>query len=142
MSRIKLEQPDSYSFSVLIPIRITDINYGGHAGNDSIVSLIHEARLQFLEHHGFKELALGGVGLIMSDLVVEFKAELFYGDKVKISVTANDFSRIGFDLLYKFEKETSDKKIIAVMAKTSMICYDYGTKKVAGLPEDVKQKLA
>ncbi len=142
MSRIKIEQPDSYSFSVLIPIRITDINYGGHAGNDSIVSLIHEARLKFLEHHGFKELALGGVGLIMSDLVVEFKAELFYGDTVKISVAASDFSKIGFDLLYKFEKETSDKKIIAVLAKTGMICYDYVAKKVAGLPQSVKQKLA
>ncbi len=142
MSRIKIEQPDSYSFSVLIPIRITDISYGGHAGNDSIVSLIHEARLKFLEHHGFKELALGGVGLIMSDLVVEFKAELFYEDTVKISVAASDFSKIGFDLLYKFEKETSDKKIIAVLAKTGMICYDYVAKKVAGLPQSVKQKLA
>lgn len=142
MSRIKIEQPDSYSFSVLIPIRITDINYGGHAGNDSIVSLIHEARLQFLEHHGFKELELESVGLIMSDLVVEFKAELFYGDTVTISVTATDFSRIGFDLFYKFEKESKNNKIIAVMAKTGMICYDYNTKKVTGLPESVKQKLA
>ena len=69
-----------------IPIRITDLNYGGHVGNDTILSLLHGARVQFLAHHGFKELEAAGVGLIMSDVAIEFKNELFYGDTLIISV--------------------------------------------------------
>jgi acyl-CoA thioesterase FadM len=43
MARIKIELPQSFSFTCRIPVRITDINYGGHAGNDTVLSIIHEA---------------------------------------------------------------------------------------------------
>ncbi len=55
MARIKLELPEHFEFTTRIPIRITDINYGGHAGNDSMLSIIHEARVQFLKHYDFEE---------------------------------------------------------------------------------------
>jgi acyl-CoA thioesterase FadM len=72
MARIKIHLPDKFPFSVSIPIRITDINYGGHVGNDTVLSLIHEARVQFLQHHGYKELEIEDIGLIMSDVGIEF----------------------------------------------------------------------
>ena len=53
MARIKIEFPEKFAYSTNIPVRITDINYGGHVGNDAILSLIHEARMQFLENHGY-----------------------------------------------------------------------------------------
>ena len=141
MARIKIELPRQFSFNLLIPIRITDINYGGHVGNDTVLALIHEARVQFLQHFGYKELELEGVGLIMSDAAIEFKAELFYGDIVRASVSAGDFSRIGFDIYYQFEKETKGKTVTAVIAKTGMVCYDYAAKKVIAVPEKVREKL-
>ena len=91
MGRIKLTMPEKFSFSCQIPVRITDINYGGHAGNDTILSLIHEARMQFLGHFGYTEMNVAGSGLIMSDVGIEFKKELFYGDQVIASVIAGEF---------------------------------------------------
>lgn len=137
MSRIKLQMPAHFSFSTTIAIRISDINYGNHVGNDAVLSLIHEARVQFLAAHGFTELSCGGVGLIMSDAGIEFKKEIFYGDVIIAFVTASNFSSIGFDLYYKLH--TNDKA--AVLAKTGMICYDYEKKKIAQVPELVKEKL-
>jgi acyl-CoA thioester hydrolase len=137
MSRIKLQMPAHYSFSTTINIRISDINYGNHVGNDAVLSLIHEARVQFLAAHGFTELSCGGVGLIMSDVGIEFKKEIFYGDVVTAFVTAIDFSSVGFDLYYKLQ--TNDNA--AVMAKTGMICYDYAKKKIAQVPDVVREKL-
>ena len=78
MARIKIKPPQQFSFSAEIPVRITDLNYGGHVGNDTILSILHEARAQFLRYHGYSELNLHGVGLIMSDVGIEFKSELFY----------------------------------------------------------------
>ena len=46
MARIKLLMPEQKIFSTDIAVRITDINYGNHVGNDAFVRLIHEARVQ------------------------------------------------------------------------------------------------
>lgn len=140
MARIKIDLPDQFSFSTIIPVRITDLNYGGHVGNDTVLSIIHEARVQFLQHYAYEELNIAGVGLIMSDVGIEFKQELFYGDKIKASVTANDFSKVSFDLYYKLEKESEGKTVLVAAAKTGMICYDYSKKKVVAVPEEVKEK--
>jgi len=145
MARIKIELPPTFSFSCQIPVRITDINYGGHAGNDAVLSIIHEARMQFLESMGYTEMEFAGAGMIMSDVAIEFKNELFYGDIVIASVVTGEISRIGFDLVYKLETlrtENDDKKILVVTAKTAMVCYDYEKKKIVSIPAEARVKLA
>lgn len=141
MERVKINLPDSFSFSTNIQIRITDVNYGGHVGNDSFLSLIHEARLRFLASKGFSEMDVMGVGLIMADAAIEFKKEMAYGDTVKISVAAIGFDRIGFDLFYLLEVENDGVTAIAGKAKTGMMCFDYTNKKRAALPAEAIGKL-
>ncbi|MBM3417138.1 MAG: acyl-CoA thioesterase [Bacteroidetes bacterium] len=130
MDRIKIQLPEKFSFSCTIPIRITDLNYGGHVGNDMVLSLIHEARMQYLQSMGYTEMNFGGMGMIMTGAAIEFKSELFYGDVVTASVTAGEISKTGFDLFYKLQKEIDGKKVIVALAKTGMICYDYDRKKL------------
>jgi acyl-CoA thioesterase FadM len=141
MARIKVELPELFAFSTTIPVRITDLNYGKHVGNDTILSMIHEARVQYLKQLGYGELDLAGVGVIMSDVGIEFKSELFYGDEVIASVAAGDITKISFDLYYKLEKRSGDTTQLVAVAKTGMVCYDYGKKKVAVIPQEVAVKL-
>ena len=141
MSRIKIDLPNNFAFHVSIPIRITDLNHGGHVGNDTILSIIHEARVQWLRQFDYKELELGGVGLIMSDVGIEYKAELFHGDILTVHVSAANFTRMGFDVYYKLEKESTGKTVLVAKAKTGMICYDYTAKKMVGLPKEVRVRL-
>jgi acyl-CoA thioester hydrolase len=140
MARIKLNLPSTFTFSTMIPIRITDINYGNHVGNDAVLSILHEARMQFLNNLGYTEMQFAGVGMIMSDVGIEFKAEAFYGDVMKVYVTASEFSKVGFNLYYKLVK--NNKETIVATAKTGMICFDYTTRKVAKLPEEAMKKLS
>lgn len=142
MARIKIDLPEKFSFTTYIPVRITDINYGDHVGNDTILSLLHEARVQFLKTFGYKELEFEGVGMIMSDVGIEFKNELFYGDVVIASVAVTGFTKISFELFYKLEKEEAGKKILVATAKTGMVCYDYDKKKIVAIPEKAVQKLS
>jgi len=141
MPRIKIDLPDTFKFITEIPVRITDLNYGGHVGNDTVLSIIHEARMQWLASMGFSEMEFGGVGMIMSDVGIEFKNELFYGDKVLTSVTVGEISKIGFEIFYKLEKETAGKKILVATAKTGMVCYNYSAKKIAAIPLIAFEKL-
>lgn len=141
MERVKVNLPAQFDFAANISIRITDLNYGGHVGNDVFLSLLHEARQQFLLHHGYTELQFEGTSLIMADAAIEYKKELTYGDVVKIYVAATGFDKFGFDLFYKLEILKGEQQILAGKAKTGMLCYDYTNKKLALLPEVAKGKL-
>lgn len=141
MSRIKIELPGTFSFSTKIPIRITDINYGGHLGNDTVLSLIHEARMQFLNHFGYSEMELEGVGMIMADASIEFKNEVFYGDTIVASVAVSNPGKVSFDIYYKLEKEIDEKLQPVAFAKTGMVCYNYQKKKITALPGEVMKKM-
>ena len=136
MPRVKIDLPEKF-FDILIkiPIRITDINYGDHVGNDSLVAIIHEARMQFLQHHGFTELNIEGIGLIMSDLMVEFKNESFYKDIIDVKMGSGDISKVSFELFYQLNTIRNNEKIIIANAKTTMVCYIYDLKKVVAIPE-------
>lgn len=141
MERIKIKLPLHFIFSTRIKVRITDLNYGGHVGNDSFLTLIHEAREQFLNHFGYSELKIENVSLIMTDAAIEFKQELNYGDELKISVTANNFDKYGFDIFYKLEISSGENTVLAGKAKTGMICYDYVNKKLMPVPGKLKDTL-
>jgi acyl-CoA thioester hydrolase len=140
MARIKIELPVSFQFTAIIPIRITDLNYGGHVGNDTVLSVIHEARMQFLHQHGYTEMNFAGVGMIMSDVAIEFKSELFYGDIVEASVAIVSISRVAFELCYKLEKEVNKNLLVVAVARTGMVCYNYEKKKITAVPEEIKLK--
>ena len=141
MARLKIELPEKLLTSVSIPVRITDINYGDHVGNNSIVGIIHEARVQFLQQHGFTELNIGGSGLIISELSVEFKNESFYGDLLQVKVFCGEITRIAFELFYQISVKRNERSVIIANAKTGMVCYDYSAKKVRAVPEELRKIL-
>ena len=141
MTRIKVIIPDNNIAAVHIKVRIGDINYGNHVGNDSFVALIHEARLQWLQQHNFTELDIAGTGLIMSDLAFEFKNESFYGDEISITLSAGEISGVSFDLFYQLTTERNNETILLAKAKSGMVCYDYQKKKVVAIPDVLKKML-
>src|SRR5215510_15087975 len=114
MARIKIDLPEQFSFSTNIAVRITDVNFGGHVGNDSLLSILQEARTQYFIHYGYSELNVAGIGTIMSDVAIEYKTELFYGEEIIVSVTAGEFTRVAFDLYYKIEKKLVSGKLATV----------------------------
>ena len=134
MARTRLELPESFHFSTVIPIRITDVNYGGHVGNDSILSIIHEARVRFLMQHGFTEFSIGGPGMIMADAVIVFKSESFYGETLVCDLAIADVHKHGYDILYRLTEQESKREVARV--KTSFVCFDYEARKIVELPAE------
>ncbi|TGE15299.1 thioesterase family protein [Hymenobacter elongatus] len=140
MARVKVALPDTYSLTVQIPVRITDLNYGGHLGNDALLSLLHEARVQFLHHMGLVELDTATrTGTIMADVAIEYKGEAFYGDILHIHLAATDLHTYGFDVVY-WVKNQADKEI--ARAKTGMLCFDYAARKLRRLPAESEARLS
>ncbi|HSV11235.1 MAG TPA: thioesterase family protein [Hanamia sp.] len=138
MPRIKIELPQKLLASVSIPVRITDINYGNHLAHNSIVEIIHEARVQFLNQYGFTELNVGGTALIMGELLVEFKNESFYNDLLKIRIFSGEITGVSFELFYEITVNRKEEKIVIALAKTGMVCYNYAIKKVRPMPAELR----
>ena len=138
MARVKLALPESFPFTTEIALRITDINYGGHLGNDAVLALIHEARIRFLKSMGFSELdAGGGAGLIQSDAVIVFKSEAFYGEKIAVSAGIQDFTATGCDFIFCMKEKTSGREV--ARAKTGIVFFDYKNKKLLKVPDEFLQ---
>ena len=136
MPRLKLEARLDYPFAVEITVRTTDLNYGGHLGNDRLLSLVHEARVAFLANHRWSELDCAGVSLILGDTAVVYRAEAFAGDVLRFEVAAGEASRSGFRLFYRVTRPT-DGRLIALV-ENGMACFDYRARQLVPLPEDIR----
>lgn len=142
MSRIKVQITGKPLAAVEVPVRITDLNYGNHVGNDSIVSIVHEARVQWLAKHGYTELDMAGTALIMAGLAVEYVNECFYGDRLSITISAGIISKAGFELFYDVKCLRNNAETVICRARTDMVCFDFTEKKVKAIPEQVKNILS
>lgn len=138
MGRIKLDLPEQFIFTTKMAIRITDINYGNHLGNDAVLGIIHEARLRFLNHFGYSEKSIEGMGIIMTDSVINYKNEGRYGDILEVSMNVADVSKRSFDMYYLMVKSDDHKEI--ARAKTGMMFYDYEQSKIGETPSGFAQK--
>jgi acyl-CoA thioester hydrolase len=141
MARLKIELPENLVATVSIPVRITDINYGNHLGHNSLVEIIHEARVQFLNQHRFTELNVAGTALILKELLVEFTNESFYNDLLEIKIFSGEMTGVSFELFYEIAVNRNERKVIIALAKTAMVCYDYQIKKVRPVPPQLKSIL-
>jgi acyl-CoA thioesterase FadM len=153
MARIKLQLPDAFPFRTELAVRVTDLNYGGHLGNDAVLGLLHEARVRFLAALGFTELDAEGkrdgagpgtpepgrIGLLMADCAIVYKAQGFLGDRLIVAVAAGEWSRVGCDLFYRITRADGAE---LVRAKTAMVCFDYAAQAVREVPEAFRLALS
>jgi len=137
MPRVQIEYGCPTIWALELPIRITDINYGRHLAHDRLVSLMHEARMQFFRHFEMQEYDVAGCQVIIADLAVSYRAEAFYGDVLQIEMGLADFSRKGCDMLYRITDGSSDK--VVAIAKTGLVFFDPKAGQLAAVPEVIQQ---
>jgi acyl-CoA thioester hydrolase len=137
MPRLKIQMPTKFSFSTELDVRITDVNYGNHLGNDALLSLLHEARVRWLRSLDVTEANVEGLLLIMADAAVCYLAESFAGDNLRIDMAATDATGASCDIVYQVVR-ISDNRTIA-HAKTGVVFIDPVTRKVARLPQTMRQ---
>lgn len=133
MARIKIDLPASFAFVTDIPVYISHINHGNHLDNAAMLGLVSEARQRFLASMGYSESNVEGVGIIVADAAIQYKAEVFYGDVLRFEMTACEFSRVGCDLLYRVSR-ASDALEVA-RGKTGIVFFDYSTRSTVAVPQ-------
>jgi acyl-CoA thioesterase FadM len=105
MARLTLEFPeDQFCYSTQLTVRVTDINAANHLGNDSMISMISEARARFLFEFGIEETQEDGTGIIVTDLATTYRAEAHARDQLLFEVGVMDFNTYGGDITFRITR--------------------------------------
>ncbi len=141
MARPIIEIPSKTTFSTELSVQISQINYGGHLGNDSVLSIMHEARLQLFKSMGYKnEVEIDNeIGIAMTHANVLYKAEAFHEDKLIVSLGIGQVHKYGLDLVYQLVRVSDGKEI--ARGETGIVGFHYGLRKIHQLPADFLKKL-
>jgi len=132
MARLQLNFPDDqYYYSTLLTVRVTDINAGNHLGNDSMISMISEARARFLFEYGVAETERDGTGIIVTDLATTYRAEAHARDQLLFEVGVMDFNKYGGDIIFRVTRPKDQKQV--AMAKQGFVFYNYKSSQVVSM---------
>lgn len=140
MARVDIPLPAQFDFSSDTPLLVSHINSGNHLGNDSVITLLNEARMRFLSARGVSEAEpVPGLTIVNADLAVRYLSEAFYGESIRMAVSATDFHRCGFDLVYRLSEPESER--VVALAKTAHLLIDPRAKRAVDLPASVREAL-
>ena len=137
MKAVKINLPEKYIFETEIPVRITDINYVGHLGNDRYLSIVHEARAQFLKSLGYSELDVEGVGTIVNNAVIIYRSQSFHGDQLIVKLALEDAGYVSCNFKYLLINKKTGKEI--ARAQTGFAFLDYKTGELKEMPGKFRQ---
>lgn len=137
-NRVKIQIEGINVYTSTIVLTVSDMNYGNHLGNDRVLSLAQEARLQWLSSINASELDCKGESLIMSDAMVEYKSEGFRQDQVEIKVYLSNTHQYGFDLFY----EMNIGERLMAKVKSGLLFFNYEKRKVTSEPSAWKEYYA
>ncbi len=139
MARLNLDFPeDQYYYTTPLTVRVTDINGANHLGNDSMISMISEARARFLFEFGVAETERDGSGIIVTDLATTYRAEAHARDQLLFEVGVMDFNKYGGDITFRITRPL-DKTLVA-MAKSGFVFYNYKAGQVIAMSDEFRAK--
>jgi len=139
MARIQLQFPeDQLYYSTDLTVRVTDINGANHLGNDSMISMISEARARFLFDAGIHAAAGPNTSIIVTDLATTYRAEAYARDQLCFEVGVMDFNNYGGDIIFRITRP--DDGTLIAMAKSGFVFFDYEKKKILPMPKAFRDK--
>ncbi len=139
MARLQLDfSHASFFFTTHMTVRVTDVNMGGHLGNDSMISMLSEARARFLFHCGIDEINANQQGIIVTDLATMYRAEAHARDQLRIEMGVMDLNLYGGDIIFRVTRP-ADQTLIA-LAKYGFVFFDYHLGKVRPMPDATRKR--
>ena len=124
-------------FETEYKVIVSDINYGGHMGNERALIIFQQARMEWLNSIGYDEADIEGKGLIQLESHVYYLKEVFMGEKLLCRITGVQPERITFNIEYEIIKENNEA---AIKGTTKMAVFDYEKKKISRIPKEFLEK--
>ena len=138
MPRVHIDMPERFAYSTELEVRVSDLNYGNHLGNDQVLSLLHEARRRYIRSLGEDEIGAAGLGFVIADAAVIYRAQAFYGDRLTVEVAAGEFQSRSCAFFHRARNK--DGATVAE-ARLGVVCFDFKAQKAVSFPPPLLAKL-
>ncbi len=124
-------------FQTEVLIQVSDINYGGHLGNDRFLSVAQEVRVRWLRSHGWseKDIDSSGAGFLVTEAHLEYHEEVFLGQTLVCKLLVGKCSKCSCELHYDFFEKESQKKVSTIYTKIAF--FNYSTRKISKTPDAI-----
>ncbi len=125
-----------YTFQAIstYEVKVDDINYGGHMGNERALVIFQDARLKCLKILQCSEKKIGNdSGIILTEAFVKYHKEVFMDDILTVDIIIRDFTKISFIMNYEVRR-TMDNALV-ISGNTRLIAFNYESRKITAIPE-------
>lgn len=132
MSRVKVDLPEQFLFSMEKGVGLSELNYAKHLDSVAMIGILHEARLQFLADLGFTESNIFGLGMVVTDMAVDYRSESFASDRLTVDVGLGEFNKYGVDICFKVSNTALET--VVCRAKLGVVFFDFDKHQIAEVP--------
>jgi acyl-CoA thioester hydrolase len=132
-----LTVPDAYRFWTGEHVRFADLDPLGHANNNAIGAFFEAARVDLFARAG-NPVSGGPLGVVLARITIDFRAELHYGDPVRIGTRVARFGRTSIGVqagLFRGD-------LCAATSEGVCVLIDMGTRRPVPVPEALRARLA
>ncbi len=132
---------NDFKFSVMVPVRFSDMDSLGHANNAVYLSYFEESRVHYFRQ--LFEIPIDDstkLGFIVLEIRCTYKTPAYYGETLKV------YSRISWMKNKSMEMQylavgTEDARIVAE-GSSILVAYDYSNKGSIEIPWNVRSKIS
>lgn len=117
---------------------VSDINYGGHMGNERALIIFQQTRMEWLNSIGYDETNIEGKGMIQLESHVYYLKEIFLGEILRCRITNIEPEKITFNINYEIINQKGET---AIKGSTKMAVFDYEKKRVSRIPQELLRLL-
>jgi acyl-CoA thioester hydrolase len=115
-------------------VRFGDTDMLGHVNNASYFTYMEEARCDFVQAIGMKE-----VPLILASAKVDFRAQSYFGDTLEIETWVTRIGNSSFDVANVMRNAETGTVVFEGVAV--IVYFDYAEQKPKRIPDDLRKLL-
>jgi acyl-CoA thioester hydrolase len=115
-------------------VRFGDTDMLGHVNNASYFTYMEEARCDFVQAIGMKE-----VPLILASAKVDFRAQSYFGDTLEIETWVTRIGNSSFDVANLMRNAETGTVVFEGVAV--LVYFDYEEQKPKRIPDDLRKIL-
>ena len=112
-----------------IPVRFADTDAQGHVNNAVYLTYCESARIRYwteVSGEPFAPGIEGGLGLILADARITYRAQVFYGELVTVETRVARIGRSSFDMEQRLVAAGPDGPTrLAAVSGSVLVRYDY-----------------
>ena len=124
-----------------IQIRFKDIDALNHVNNANHITYFELARVKYFDDVVNEEVNWSEQGIILAKITVDYKAPVYFKDKLFVYTKCTRLGNKSFDLAYSLVREENGKETELASGSSVQVCFDYRKQTTISIPESWKKKV-